>query len=330
MAVQAIYSSSEYDSTNDQQVSDVIYAPDTTQDLSEDYCVENAQIKDRNGNYIFTVGNVGCGKSTIQSMLVSRLWHREDISFGYHNCEGDHRHDKVLNDMVTSMHRGILPDRTKQGRLQEFAISMAQKGKKPLELNFLEISGEDIRSIVPTFSAIDRPMLNSQLVEYLKVPTSQINKRFIFVSDAEEHRKGKISNSDVPEDILFNELLRYLLGKDTLAMQKINVFFVVAKWDLVKNEYSSLDEYISRNFPQTRGILNSDRCTVRFVPFSVGEFEDEWDENEQIFQQRIKSLNSHYIDYLLHAIYHSFTRNELNNFPRINRTLRDRIMGIFL
>jgi energy-coupling factor transporter ATP-binding protein EcfA2 len=300
-----------------------------------EYAVTDDELASKRGNFVFTVGNVASGKSTLQSLLVARLWSREDINFLYNCQKGDHRHDHLLNEWVDNIRHGILPPRTKQGRLQEFNISFGQLKKKPLDVSFLEISGEDIKSIVPALDPDDRPRLNSQLVEYLRAKKSRINKRFIFVSDcqANKERTEHSGRRTTSEDILFNSLLRYLLGKDGLAMERLNLLFVAAKWDTVEKEYRSVSQYFARHFPQTRAVLQSERCTAVYVPFSVGTLADvevvDDDSQGRHFEKRIVSLEAFYIDVVIQWLYHSFTGNQLRNMPSIRKSWIDKIKRLF-
>lgn len=305
----------------------------TINDASDDttkYRVGDADIGNKTGNYIFTIGNVSAGKSTLQNLLIYRLWSREDILFEYSNKDGDHRHDKLLDDWVKRLQMGYLPDRTTQGLLQEFNITISQKRKKQLEINFLEISGEDIKSIVPTLDIEHKPKINEQLVAYLSTTKTRINKRFIFVSNAEENKKNKSSPSTIPEDILFNHFLTYLLGKNGLAMTKIKVLFVATKWDVVRSEYNTVQEYFRKNFPQTRGKLQSSKCETVFIPFSVGAIEKRpIDEKKTNFEERIISLESRYVDLVIQWIYLTFTGNSLKGMPKISDSLLDKLRVLF-
>jgi hypothetical protein len=175
--------------------------------------------------------------------------------------------------------------------------------------------------------------MNDQLVEYLRAKRNRINKRFIFVSDCEEAKRQHASHEqpEFTEDILFNALLRYLLGKDGLAMERISVLFVAAKWDAVGSEYRSLAHYFKKRFPQTRAVLQSGRCNANYIAFSVGRIEDVCVARDQqgnkIYEGRITSLEHKYVDILIQWIYHSFTGNHLKGLPKIKPSLLDRVLG---
>lgn len=295
-------------------------------DVSDEYYVNDAEIANKQGNYVFTVGNVGSGKSTLQNLLIYRLWSKEDIVLEYANQDGDHRHDKLLDVWSTSIKRGELPERTKEKTLQEFSVHITQGRRRPLKFSFLEISGEDIKSIVPTLDKDVKPKIYKPLVDYLKTKKRRINKRFIFVSDCSENRKNEHSASESSEDHLFKHLLTYMLSNNGLNIKRLDILFVASKWDLVNGEYRSAEQYFRKNFPQTRGMLNSDKVQVSYIPFSIGDLDTE-NVNGKIVQ-KIVSLESKYIDYVIQWIYSSFTGNDLIGLPKVKISFWDRVKRI--
>lgn len=293
----------------------------------EGYQVIEEDLAKKEGNYIFTVGNVSSGKSTLQNMLIYRLWSKENIIFDYGNNTNDHRQRAIINRWVDSFKQGILPQRTQQGVIQEFNIEIGQKGKQKLDVSFLEISGEDIKSIVPSYDFDRKPSVHNFLDRYL-MSENGINKRFIFVSDGEKHKKGIVANvNNESEDILFDAFLRYLLGETQKGLKEINILFVVSKWDTVREDYkNNFEKYMKRNFPQTLGILNGSRVTVMYLPFTVGKIDEKLiDKEKGIYEHRITTLENSHIDRLIQWVYYTFTGETLKEFPPIKPSLLYRI-----
>jgi len=293
--------------------------------------VDPKSIESKTGNYLVTVGNVGSGKSTLQSHLVFNLWSNEKIGVNWCNVDGNPNHDAVLNQKVTDYKNGHLPIRTKAGILQEFNLKISQAKRPTLKLSFLEIAGEDIKSILPSKKNTQEnpPKLNEDLEQYLKLPS--INKRFIFVSDTSKNRLGARNNSTedrLGEDILFHTLISYLLNrKSGLGLNRVNILFVAAKWDIVKNEYKSERTYFEEHFPNTRELVNrSDRITASFMPFMVGDVTVSEKNGETI--SMIKRLEKSYGDVLTSWVYHSFTQRTLIGLPKIKRNLWDKIKDL--
>jgi len=290
----------------------------------EDFVVSQEDIASKRGNYVFTVGNVSSGKSCLQNMIVHRLMKRSDIDLGYANKDGDHVHDSILNDWITRIDRGELPVRTRQNRLQEFSFKFTPEKKKSLKINFIELSGEDIKSIIPSSTKGDSPSLNENLTLYLKSNASSIKKRFIFVADATREFPDHELSDDLSEDILFNTLIKHLLSKQ-IGLHKIQVLFLVSKWDTVKSQYKNARQFVRKNFPQTTRVLRSDRCNVTYGPYSVGDVTI-----DKITQEpKITRLDSIYTDMVLQWIYQTYTGKVLPNTRKVKRTLIDRFKGLF-
>lgn len=292
--------------------------------------VKKVDIPNKRGNYIFTIGHIGSSKSTIQNLLVYRLHSRSDITFDYVNREGGHLHAATLNKWVDEIRRGKLPRRTAKGEFQEFTISFSQQKTRRLELNFLEISGEDIISIIPELSEKEKPKFHENLELYLR--NRHLRKRFLFVSDSTVNRLNKdyTTTKGESEDVLFKHILEFLLGKHHLNMRKIDVLFVVGKWDIVRDEYNySVEEYMDKNFPRTQNILMSSRCNTQFIDFSVGEIDTIEDEFTKKKEEKITRFEWEHIDFITHWVYHSFTGNLLKNYPKIKKSFFDYILNIF-
>ncbi len=288
------------------------------------YIVGDDDISSRSGNYLITVGNPSAGKSTLQNALIYRLWTDKRIDCEYSNLTDDPDHDAILHSWVSNFANGHLPPRSLKGILQEFSVRIGQKGRPPLGLNFLEISGEDIKSILPTEGANDAPSLNPQLERYLRV--DQINKRFLFLSDASLNRNNKEDRGHYREDILFNTLIRYLLSAKGVGLDRVSILFVAAKWDVVSSEYSSISEYVNKNFPQTRALIsNTDKIHAQYIPFSIGEIISSKDTGDQT----IMSLQSKYIDFLIQWIYQGFQGQTLNGYPKLELTWWDKFKALF-
>ena len=291
-----------------------------------DYRVDPGRVNDRSGNFIFTVGNPSSGKSTLQSYLVYRLWSHANVAFDYAKIDGDNDHDVVLNGWVQNFANGYLPKRNVQGVLQEFNVQYGQPGRAQLGLNMVEISGEDIKSIVPTVEG-NEPQLHPILEQYLRLGGTR--KRFLFVSDASINRSGDaVNNKALEEDVLFDHLIRYLLSDAGLRLKRLEILFVATKWDTVSTEYRSERAYFNANFPQTQStVRNSRRIRAAYMPFSVGEVSYTTDGDEQI--PTVKSLDKRYVDLLISWIFHSFTRRPLRGFPKAKATHWDRIRDWF-
>jgi hypothetical protein len=285
--------------------------------------VDGSTIEGRTGNFLFTVGSVASGKSTLQNFLIHRLHVDENIHFDRTSRDGKTASEAYLNAWVHNIAAGYLPERTQKGVLREFNVRFGQRGRPSLDFSFIEIAGEDIRSIVPTALAT-QPKLNDHLERYLRQPG--VNKRFLFISDASRNRLGR---GTFEEDVLFDTLIRYLLSDNGIGLRNLNILFIAAKWDVVQNEYKSDRQYFRTNFPQTRStVLSSPRIKAQYLPFSVGEVVLEKRESGESVA-RLKSIEKRYVEFLISWIYSSFTQRQLKGYPKVKFGLWGRIKNFF-
>jgi len=287
-----------------------------------DFSVRSDAIQGREGNFLFTVGSTGSGKSTLQHFLVYWLHCDRTLNLDYASTEEAHVHDAHLNQWIQEFARGYLPERTPQGTLQEFRIGFSQKGRPRLDFSFVEISGEDIRSILPNPSD-PMPRLHAQLEQYLRLQGA--NRRFVFVSDATANRRDGTGRVFY-EDILFSTLIRYLLSERGVNLKKLNILFVASKWDAVKSDYRSVQAYFNTHFTQTRALVDgSSRIRASFIPFSVGDIVLAEEGGETV--ARVRAVDNTYIRYLVSWVYHSFKGTHLRGgYPRVARSLMGRLM----
>ncbi|MCZ6641307.1 MAG: hypothetical protein O7F71_07000 [Gammaproteobacteria bacterium] len=311
-----------------------VFEPDGTDEIDSkrtnyeavDYAVDPGKIDARSGNFLFTVGSPSSGKSTLQSYLIYRLWSHANVSFDYSNADGNDDHDVILNGWVQNFANGYLPKRNPQGILQEFNVQYGQPGRPTLAFNFIEISGEDIRSIVPTVEG-NVPQLHPYLEQYLRLGGTR--KRFLFISDATNNRVSTTGvTRALEEDVLFDHLIRYLLSDTGIKLKQLEILFVATKWDVVCNEYPSERAYFNANFPQTQSrVKNSRRIKAAYMPFSVGDVYHANLGDEQI--PRVRSLDRRYVDILINWIFHSFTQRPLKGFPKTTATIWDKVRDWF-
>jgi len=288
-----------------------------------DNVVDGAGIEGKTGNFVFTVGSVASGKSTLQNFLVHRLHVDENISFDRSSADGKTASEAYLNAWVQNLAAGYLPERTHKGVLREFNVRFGQRARPNVDFSFIEIAGEDIRSIVPTADQ-KQPRLHEHLERYLR--QAGVNKRFIFISDTSRNRVGR---GRFEEDVLFDTLIRYLLSASGIGLKSLNILFIAAKWDVVQNEYTSDRQYFRTNFPQTRSTIQaSPRIRAMYMPFSVGQVALERRETGESVA-RLKSMETKYVEILINWIYHSFTQRELKGYPKVTVNLWDRIKNQF-
>jgi hypothetical protein len=284
---------------------------------------------------LLTVGLAGAGKSTIQSFLVYRLWSDERIRFEK-GKKGSVEHDAILNSWVENFSQGYLPRRTITGLVQDFCVSFGSPRQPLLDLHFLEISGEDIATIVADVDSIEAgvearfaPQIDSVLER------SDIDLRLLFVADATKHLGLDEGSKFIKEDILFSTILEHVrnLRRGPGFGRRIGAVFVASKWDQVlrkdsgaRRTFVNEKQFFMREFPRVRGIVNSaqGRIEASYIPFSVGGVK--MSEDDEI--ARITTPESRYGDILISWIYFSFTGRHLHGFPRVKQTALQRFMSM--
>ncbi|MFK8016656.1 MAG: hypothetical protein AB8G17_14580 [Gammaproteobacteria bacterium] len=281
--------------------------------------IDGSKIEGRDGNFVFTVGKVSSGKSTLQSFLIHRLWTDSRIVFEHAPSDGNEDNDAYLHGWVNNVANGLFPERTGQGNIREFCIRFGHAARKKLTLNFIEIAGEDIVSIVPSVEPSSR-QLNPFLERYLREPG--INKRFVFVSDASQiGSKARARERRLQEDILFTALINHLRNPDGIALKRISILFVVSKWDQVKNDYRSVKHYFREHFPQTLALTTrSAQISANFMPFSVGEVSVARSEEQNKNVPLIVRKDTRYIDFFISWLYGEFVRDRLPGYPQLSPT----------
>jgi len=304
-------------------MSDSMY--DDIENGYEFHVERNVDIESLKGNYIFTVGNVSSGKTCFQNMLISRLWNKKDIEFNFSAKRDSNSHDASLLMWVKSFLNGKLPDRTKAGMLQEFNVSIGQKKRPTLNLNFLEISGEDIIDIMPSVDGHEEAQFNPQLTRYLK--NKKINKRFVFVSDCTANKKGSYGLDGVHEDALFHRFISFLRDKEGAGLERINILFVAAKWDEVHRDYENPRDYFNKNFGQTLSALGNKKIDSVYMPFSIGTIEMKSNDDDLgVTEPVITSFEYKYVDYFIQWVYFSYMKKSLKGLPISNKSWLDMII----
>lgn len=119
--------------------------------LSED-------ISKKQGNYIFTFGFPGSGKTTFHSFLIRYLmqvgpFKTEPLS-RTHNGDTDYDAMRVVTKWMSEWQEGRFPEPTPIGedeiRELTFEVQPLQGIRTPLEFTFLEVSGEMLQTVMPT------------------------------------------------------------------------------------------------------------------------------------------------------------------------------------
>lgn len=204
------------------------------------YSIKNSDFSTRSGAYLFTIGNTGSGKTTLHQYILK--WLKDNTTLERCSVDGHYGPVATIDDFISSADRRVFCARTTVGEPMELKVKIHPIKSPPLELGFFEISGEDIKSVIPTHSK--SPELPEKLEEALG--NRNIRYAFIFVSDADEARRETFN-----EDRLFASFLDYTSQRHD-HLRRVPLLFVVSKW-YGKNvsDFKSPHEYVKTKLPGT-------------------------------------------------------------------------------
>jgi hypothetical protein len=255
----------EYDNTEFTQET-VSFENDEQQEIIRDTVPVSTpstnEIKNRDSNFVFFFGNPQSGKSVILSSLLYQL----STEFGVLNPRNDVPNSKevktLLHDFYDNIHKGILPERSTVGKVLEIDLQFTpnNRSKKvpPINITFLEASGEDL-------SEIKRGgKLKSHVSKYL---TAGIPLTFILVTSYDTAHE---------DDTLLNEFLDEVQNKvKNIAL--LNIILIISKWDLSGSfEIDSpdiLDDFIKKHLRRLNQRIDSFEMDKSY--FTVGSIENQ-------------------------------------------------------
>ncbi len=251
------------------------------------------EIKNKNSNFVFFFGNPQSGKSVILASLLYYLSSQVGVLRPKIGSPNSQEAQTLLYDFYENIRQGILPERTTVGKVLELDLVFEpnNKSKKitPIDLTFLEASGEDLR-------AINRGgNFQSHIAKYL---SSNVPLTFIIVTSYDTAHQ---------DDTLINEFLDELERKGK-NLRPVNVILVISKWDKsgkmdVENE-EMLDRFINDNLRRTSQRINAYELSKTF--YTIGNVETDGR------NQRITLLNLDTAGILSNWLYSSITGYDLS------------------
>jgi hypothetical protein len=153
-------------------------------------------ISQKSGNYIFTFGFPGSGKTTFHSFLTRYIMEEGPFKTEFLNKLGDGESDYDINRMVTTWknewREGRFPEPTPVGddqiRELSFEVTPFQGVRTPLQFTFLEVSGEMLQAVLPTEN--QDPSLSRILRGLLE--NSNINLSLMLILNPDVHNNDEL------------------------------------------------------------------------------------------------------------------------------------------
>lgn len=218
------------------------------------------EIKKRDSNFVFFFGNPQSGKSVILSSMLYYLSSQVGVLRPKIGTPNSNETQVLLYDFYENIQQGILPERTTVGKVLEIDLVFEpnNKSKKilPVNLTFLEASGEDLNAIRRGGN------FQSHISKYL---SSDVPLTFIIVTSYDTAHQ---------DDTLINEFLDELERKGK-NLHPVNVILVISKWDksgrMDVESSEELDSFITDNLRRTSQRINAYELSKTF--YTIGNVE---------------------------------------------------------
>lgn len=212
-------------------------------------------------HYIFTFGYTGSGKSTVLAALVLYLKMKYAA---IPNPDDNEDGAKLVLKMVKQLKRGIFPKATNVDEVIEFDISFSTDGGEPINLTFIEMAGENLKSYDPSVDGLD---ILDAIDVYLNCPDISIS--FLLVGDYLKVTRKMPLDKEEDQDGLLNIFMSRLCRR---SVDTSNVGLILSKFD---DDYASkekLQHVIENHMQETYAFLKSQHVESPIVfPFTIGE-----------------------------------------------------------
>ena len=246
------------------------------------------EIKNRDSNFVFFFGNPQSGKSVILSSLLYHLSSQVGVLRPIIGTPNSQEVQTLLYDFYENIRQGYLPERTTVGKVLEIDLVFEpnNKSKKvpPVNLTFLEASGEDLRAIRRGGN------FQSHISKYL---SSNVPLTFIIVTSYDTADQ---------DDTLINEFLDELERKGK-NLRPVNIILVISKWDLSGRmdveSPEELDNFVTNNLRRTSQRFDANELSKTF--YTIGNVES------RDGKQKITLLNLDTAGVLSNWLYESIT-----------------------
>ena len=217
--------------------------------------------------FIFTIGSIGSGTSTLGASLCYNIQMKKDIML-QPNLDDISGMQYLYVNWLRRLANGSFPPRTDVATIEEIDIALRTKNNflTPHAYTFVETAMEHFRSINPNYPAYFTNKLNEDVLAYLK----RSNILLLIISSDILQRSQ--------DDAFIGIFLKYLKSLSLNEYPKKFIYIVLSKWDLVLKEYgNNTKRFIQENLPNLNksieAMKNSDYKIIEVFPFSIGDTE---------------------------------------------------------
>jgi hypothetical protein len=191
------------------------------------------------GNYLLTLGYPGSGKTVLQSFIYYYIAtdgaYSGSLEKHRKGAQPSHLTQTLLNKWVKDWSDRKLPESTRESvdAIREIRLRLTPKinTSKSFNFSFVEVSGELIKSVVPT--EVQAGSIVETMHSFLTAPKSK--KMIVYVFD---------HNEDSNNDELFSSLIQYLENAMRGKLDKsYSLMIIVPNPNLVLQRISSDERY---------------------------------------------------------------------------------------
>lgn len=232
---------------------------------------DNTSLDTKDSNFVFFFGKPQIGKSVILASMLYQMNARAGTIRPKVNSPNSKEAKVLLFDMLDNIKKGILPNRSEVDKVIELDLVFEPNNKskkvKPINLTFLEMSGENLKEVRRGGTLI------KSIDEFLN---ASIPLTFILVTDVE--------NAD-DDDALMISFLQYLEEKSRKYKQ-VNAILIIAKWDKTGDTNAPhadyLNDFIRSHMPMTNNQVDNYELFKTY--YTVGQFTIDEDGEEKLSQ----------------------------------------------
>jgi hypothetical protein len=270
---------------------------------------------------IVPIGFPQAGKSLLLSSLMYYARKGSDTMF-VTNIEREYPYDKgnfAVNDMVDFFDKGKLYNPNAKGSMDLIGINLTpSKAKLPeLKLAFLDLAGEDIKSIKTSEKGEFTDKINA-VFNGLKIDNSPVIFTLITPYEPAKLSGESQQNAHDREDALHYDFLNYIKQNQPQILKNAKFFVIVSQWDKNPNEKDNVENYIKLNRPSIHAYVKN--SNVIWGNYSVGKLLES--NVNGINMQEIVRINYDYPSRFWKKLYHISTNKTLDN-----RSWFDKLFG---
>ncbi len=279
---------------------------DYTEEFQEETLVEKFnRLQRRDTNYIFLFGQPASGKSYITASIIYYL-QTSGLGSLHISDTNSTESELIIQDMYESFHTGRFINRTNTAIAAPYEIDLVFRPNDntlpEMKLTFLEMSGENLKSVQVKKGDANSGRLPDDIDEFLMCP--DINLIFFLVADHINAMKDSIS---------IHRFLNYAYNKDP-RFDKSNYLLAVTKWDTYTGKHKdNVEHFTKENMPQVHNYLKNNDVLNAIMHYSIGSVVSR-NVNGAVTEQ-ITNLDISRAEALTDWLYQTITKQSLKPIP---------------